>query len=103
MTGPQFRIQNGRLQLGENRAVTLPEGKWVKFELAAELGKPGETGWTLRVTIPDQPPRVFRNLPYGRPGFKALTWVGFMSLATEKTAFYLDNFDLANRRPGEAK
>lgn len=102
-TGPQFRIQNGRLQVGEGRTVTLPVDKWVKFELAATLGKPGKVDWALRLTIPGQPPRVFRDLAPGRPEFKKLTWVGFMSLATKKTTFYLDNFTLSNRRPTNGK
>jgi hypothetical protein len=95
-TGARFTVRDGRLQLGEGRTVALPVGQWVKFELAATLGKPG---WALRVTAPGQSPRVFRNLPYIRPEFKKLTWVGFMSTATVKTAIYLDNFTLSNRQP----
>jgi len=101
-TGPEFRIQNGRLLLGKNRMVTLPAGEWVKFELTATLGTAGQANWALRVTIPGKPPRVFRDLPY-RPEFKKLTWIGFMSLATQKTAFYLDNFTLSNRRPASGE
>ena len=93
-TGPQFLIRDGRLRLDGNRTLELPAGAWIRFELAATLGSPDNKSWELKVSVPGQPPRVFSGLACARPEFKRLTWVGFMSLATEKTAFYLDNFTL---------
>ena len=97
-TGPTFLIHNGRLELGPGAVMDLPAGQWIHFEID---DKPAAAGyrWTLRVTLPGQAPRVFADRPLERPGFKRLTWVGFMSVANEKTTYWLDNFEL---RPQEA-
>lgn len=93
-TGPQFAIRGGRLELGKGRGLELPAGEWIRFEIAASLDSPGQKTWALRITLPGQAPRVFRDLPFARSEFKKLTWVGFTSLATETVSFYLDNFML---------
>ena len=56
--------------------------------------------WALRLTVPGQEPRLFRDLSYSSPEFQQLTWVGFTSNATVKTAFYLDNaeFQAENKK-----
>lgn len=92
-TGVTFLIHNGRLMVGPNATMDLPIGAWIHFEIDdAPAGERHQ--WTLRVTLPGQAPRVFANLAAERPGFKRLTWIGFTSVANEKTAFYLDNFEL---------
>ncbi len=50
--------------------------------------------WRLQVTLPGGQPQSF-EFDNG-PGFKNLTWVGWSSSATDKTAFYLDNIQLRN-------
>ena len=55
--------------------------------------------WSLTVTVPGQSPRVFRDLAFANPGFKTLTWAGFISSADAATSFYLDDFTL-QARPG---
>ena len=91
-TGPQFSVRGAALQVGK-QSVPLPEGQWVKIEIAAAVGE-SPSAWTLRVTAPGKPPQEFRGLAPASPLFKRLTWVGFTSNATEKTAFYLDDFSL---------
>jgi hypothetical protein len=93
-TGPQFAIRDARLQIGRDTALDLPAGQWLHFEISAALGEGAPGNWSLRVTQPGQTPSVFRDLPLADPEFKQLTWVGFTSNATVKTAFYLDNFAL---------
>jgi hypothetical protein len=93
-TGPQFLIRDGSLHLSGKPALALPQGEWVRFEVSAVLGSQDGVRWTLKVNVPGRPPRVFRDLPSARKEFQKLTWVGFMSLATQKTAFYLDEFTL---------
>ncbi|MGV3484934.1 MAG: right-handed parallel beta-helix repeat-containing protein, partial [Planctomycetaceae bacterium] len=93
-TGAQFTIRGSRLQIGNQKPLELPARKWVRFEIAAVLGENAPSSWAVRVTIPGQSPRVFKDLPYSSPEFKQLTWAGFTSNATIKTAFYLDNFEL---------
>jgi hypothetical protein len=98
LTGPQFQIRDGRLLLGGRPRMDLPTGHWTRFEIAATLGSEAETRWALRVTPAGQPPQVFTDLPSTSPAFNRLTWVGFTSLATDTTVFYLDNFALSLNR-----
>jgi hypothetical protein len=101
-TGPQFSIRNARLQVGKNSPLDLPVGQWLRFEIVAALGEGAPANWALRVTVPGQEPRLFRDLPYASPEFRQLTWVGFTSNATVKTAFYLDNLELNCRADEKA-
>lgn len=101
-TGPALQIRAGQLELGGSRRLEIPAGKWIKFEFVSAVGEQSKGDWALRMTIPGQPPRVFRDLPYASPEFKKLTWVGFISAANDKTVFYLDNFVL-RRQTAETK
>jgi hypothetical protein len=98
-TGLAFLVQNGRLHVGPDRAMDLPMNAWIHFEIDDAPGPDGRHTWTLRVGVPGQSPRVFANLAGENPRFKRLTWVGFTSLANEKTTFYLDNFELHVDKP----
>src|SRR5208283_77679 len=61
-TGPQFAIYDGRLTFGTDQALAMPVDAWIHFEIEAGLGDAAKAGWTLRVTLPGQPPREFRHL-----------------------------------------
>lgn len=93
-TGLTFLIRNRRLELGTAGAMDLPADTWIHFEIDDAPGPGNSHLWTLRVLVPGQAPRVFPHLKAEKPDFKRLTWVGFTSLANEKTTFYLDNFEL---------
>ncbi|MCL4201728.1 MAG: right-handed parallel beta-helix repeat-containing protein [Pirellulaceae bacterium] len=97
-TGPQFQIRDGRLLLAGQPRMDVPTGHWIRFEIAATLSSESETRWALRVTPTGQSPQVFTDLPSASPAFNQLTWAGFTSLATDTTAFYLDNFSLSLNR-----
>ena len=92
-TGPQFSLYDLWLTVGDKR-LAVPADTWVHFEIAAGLGKAAKDGWTLRITMPGQATREFRNLRMADARFKRLDWIGFTSNATYKTAFYLDNIVL---------
>ncbi|MBE0540045.1 MAG: right-handed parallel beta-helix repeat-containing protein, partial [Verrucomicrobia bacterium] len=101
-TGPRFNIREARLRLIGGTTMELPENQWVRFEIASGVG-PDSTGtWSLTVTVPGQPPRVFKNLANANPAFKTLTWAGFISDANAVTSYYLDNFTLNARPAGTA-
>ena len=92
LTGPQLRLNAGRLWVNGKNLMELPLGQWLKFEVSAGLD-PANTGeWTLKVAVPDQPPREFKNLPFDNAKFNTLTWIGFTSDANAKTVCYLDDF-----------
>lgn len=91
--GLSFVIRNARLEAGPAGAMDLPIGEWIHVEID-NTPADGRHTWTLRVGVPGQAPRAFVGLQGVDPRFKRLTWIGFTSMANEKTAFYLDNFDL---------
>jgi hypothetical protein len=96
-TGVHLAIRDLRLGLDDGSGMELPEGQWVRFEIAGGVG-PDSTGtWSLTVTLPGQAARHVADLPYRQPAFKVLTWTGFMSTANVVTSFYLDDFGLTVR------
>ena len=98
-TGPEFTIKGGRLLIGGHPMMDIPSGVWVRYHVRAAIGKGRAGKWDLLVTLPGQPPRRFDGLANINPDFDALTWIGFISNATEKTVFYLDDVDLSNKAP----
>lgn len=97
--GPSFTIVGGKLSISGNAVMNIPSGVWGHYEVQAAIGKGAAGKWTLTVTLPGKPPQVFRNLPNGSADFSALTWIGFVSNANDKTVFYLDDVNLTNAAP----
>ena len=95
-TGPSFSILGGKLILGGKPVLDIPAGVWVRYHLRAPIGQGAAGRWDLTVTVPGQAPALFRTLLNGSPNFHTLTWIGFISNATTKTVFYLDDLDLSN-------
>ena len=95
-TGPSFSITGGKLILGGKAVMDIPSGVWGHYQVRAPVGKGAAGRWTLTVTMPGQVPRTFADLANGSADFTALTWIGFISNATDKTIFYLDDVNLAN-------
>ncbi|MEN6337192.1 MAG: right-handed parallel beta-helix repeat-containing protein, partial [Phycisphaerales bacterium] len=95
--GPSFWINGNNLQVAGKTLTTVPTGQWVRFEITAALGKKNSGLWDLTVTLPGETARTFTNLKNGNPAFEKLTWLGFVSNATDKTVFYLDNLDVTNQ------
>jgi len=94
--GPSFTIDGTKLKVAGRTLLEMPVDKWINFEIAAPLGRPNGT-WEMAVTVPGQRPRKFEGLQYGNTKFDKLTWLGFVSNATKKTVFYLDNLELTNK------
>ena len=96
--GPQLAIRNATLRLGKTAVLPLPVREWIHFEILRDLSATAADGWALQLSWPGQSAREFPHLPLASAGFKKLTWIGFMSNATTKTTFYLDNFRLSPGR-----
>jgi hypothetical protein len=94
--GPSFSILGSTLQIAGKALLSLPAEKWIHFEVAADLGTTDSGTWSLTVTVPGEAPRTFQGLKNGSRTFEKLTWLGFTSNATSRTAFYLDNLEIAN-------
>lgn len=74
--------------------MELRAGKWVHFEITADLSQTDGGRWSLTVTEAGGAPRSFHDLPVVNPECRKLNWIGFISNATQRTEFYLDNFVL---------
>ena len=95
--GPGFWVDRAKLKVGGKVLLDLPVGRWVHFEISAALGNKSPGTWDLTVTLPDQKSRGFKGLKNNSSKFDNLTWLGFISNATNKTVFYLDNLQLINK------
>jgi hypothetical protein len=91
--GPSFRVANGSLEIRSGERASLPVGQWARFEVWAQLGKPGGARWGMKVRLPDGTEHQWDDLPCD-DGFEVLSWVGFVSDATEKAVFYLDDIEI---------
>ena len=94
-TGPSLRIAAGGKLVANGRALLdVPAGEWFRVEIACTLGKEADGTYDLVITLPRKPPQSFPALPYPGNKLQRLEWLGFVSLAQEKTVFYLDNIKL---------
>ena len=93
-----FDASRGLLVAGKPLAV-LPLGTWIHVEIVCPLGGKPTGTFDLTLAWPGHSPKVFRQIACGSPKFNRLEWLGFTSLATEKTAFYLDNVKLSTKKP----
>jgi hypothetical protein len=90
-TGPSLQMAGGKLKVGDRELLDYPIGQWVHLEAVAGLGAQATGTWDLSVTLPGQETQRFPGLKVGSPGWKKLTWVGFVSTARQKVVWYLDN------------
>jgi hypothetical protein len=89
--GPSFWIRDGKLTAAGRELLDLPAGQWFHVEIAAKVGSDADGRWDLTIQLPGQDAQRFPGLAVGSPEFKNLTWTGWCSMATDKSAFYLDN------------
>jgi hypothetical protein len=102
-TGPQFMIRDGKLLLGGEPKLAIPEAEWMRLEITCELGGERDGRWQLEVAIPGEEPHLLSDLSCADAKFNKLTWVGFISAATDTTAFYLDNLSLGPSESGKLR
>ncbi len=92
--GPSLGIDaNGQLTASSKPVTTIPTDQWVHFDVVCGLGKQSTGTYDLTVTVPGQPPLHLEKLPCD-PNFKRLDWLGYVSNATDRRVFYLDNVKL---------
>jgi hypothetical protein len=101
--GPSLWIEEGRLRTrGRGARMPIPTGKWIRIRMTARLGAQANGTWDLAVTLPGGETKRFDDLPVGTKGWKTLYWLGFCSLNTTRTAFYLDDVQLSHEPAGTA-
>jgi hypothetical protein len=95
-TGPSLVIDaSGKLLANGKPLTDVPVGTWFRMEIVCNLGKKAGGNYDLTLTLPSQPAKQFASLPCVTPTFNRLEWLGFVSLASSKTAFYVDNVKLS--------
>ena len=104
--GPQFLIRAGALLVGEETHLAIPPDQWLRYHVSARLGTldPGigaagnaEHGvWRLEVRDAGGAPLLDKTFPFAQKDFADLRQVMFVSLATERTACYLDSVRIVN-------
>jgi hypothetical protein len=95
LVGPSITIdETGQLTANGKPLMKVPVRRWVHFDFVAGLGKLATGTYDMTVTVQGQPPATFKKLSVGKPGWKRLRWLGFISLATQKSVIYLDNVKL---------
>jgi hypothetical protein len=94
--GPTITFRGGQLLAAGKPRMDIPLGRWVHVEITAGLGPESTGTWELKVTLPGQTVREFKDLKNVHPQWRKLDWLGFCSTAQEKTVFYLDNLELSN-------
>jgi len=98
--GPSIRITpSGQLTDNGKPLLNVPVGQWVHLDFAVVLGKQATGTYDLTVTVRGQAPRSFKKLPVGTKGWNRLRWVGFISMATDKTTMMLDNVKIGLQKP----
>ena len=95
-SGPTLTVRNGKLSVAGKELAEVPVGQWVHIEVTAKLGSAADDTWSLALTRSDGLKQRFEGLPFTTPGMRRLAWLGFVSNASEKTAFCLDNLVLEN-------
>lgn len=103
--GPSLDIRNGALYVKSVETMKLPERQWIHFVISAGLGEGAEGTWRLEVTLPDGSVKAPPNLTFRDKSWNSLEWMVFVSNATTKTVFYMDNLIIENfpQRPGNSR
>ncbi len=97
VTGPALAVAgDGTLSAAGRSLLKLPLGVWLHLRIVAGLGQQQTGLWTLEVTLPNQAPQTFADLPCGK-GLRQLRWLGWTSHANAVTAYYLDNLKVGPR------
>jgi hypothetical protein len=92
--GPCIYITaEGELEFNEHRpsGVTLPDGEWLRFEIADGIGRYADGRWSLRVT--DEAGEVLfasDDLECG-PKFDRIKWLGFVANGMAPAVMYVDD------------
>ncbi len=93
--GPSIRIEKtGQLKANDEVLVTVPLGEWTHLDIECGLGNSATGTYDLTVTPPDGQATRYEGRACGSDRFRRLEWLGFISLATDRAAFYIDNLEL---------
>jgi Right handed beta helix region len=92
--GPSLWVHGRTLSVAGVDPVLLPLGTWVHFEVRTGAITGVKGTWSLSVQPRGGRRREWTGLRLGSPDWRSLDWLGFVSNATTKTVFRLDNLSL---------
>ena len=102
--GPSLRFMaDGQVRAGDRVLTTVPHSTWVHVEMACILGAKAPGVFELSLTVEGQKAQSFTGLAQGHADCRSVTWIGFVSEATDHAVFYLDNLDFRLLETGHAK
>lgn len=94
-SGPQIAIASNKITWRKGQtSVVIPRDAWVHVEMIGKVGEQADGKWTLRVTLPGEAEKEFMDLPCDKE-WKECAWLGFVSTATAKTTFWIDNLKIS--------
>ncbi len=89
-TGPSVHVTpDGALIASGKKLLTVPIGQWFHVEINYAHGV-----YSVTVTLPGQTPQRFDDLRCS-DGFKAVDWIGFISIGKQGSVYYVDNLKLS--------
>ncbi len=82
---------SGSIAASGERLRDVPVGEWFRVEIECALGKTAPKTYSVTISVPGEAREQFDDIPFTGEGFRELHWLGFVSTATGKAVFYLDN------------
>lgn len=93
--GPSLRFRpDGSVEANGTVVARAAPGTWLHVQITCGLGSAAQGTYDLVIRAGDEALADRSGLACGSPSFRSLEWLGFVSLATERTEFYLDNLCL---------
>lgn len=94
--GPSLILRDGQLLVAGKKLADIPTEQWITAEITCKVGESVTGFWDLKLSLPDGRTLASVHLPLQDPQFRELTWIGWCSMAEDKTIFYLDRVVLTN-------
>ncbi len=97
-TGPSLAFaRDGGVKANGRPVCALTPGAWTRFEITFTLGEKRTGNYTLAVRAKESEKTI--TLPFGKPTFDQLSWLGITTPDNADGCFYLDALKLAISEP----
>ena len=94
LPGPSLKLQNGRLLANGKDLAAAPPNQWLAFEFTMGLGDAATGTYDLALQVGDAAPQTWHEVACAKD-LKSLTWLGFVSLATDVSRWYIDDMTVS--------
>ena len=98
IVGPLFQYQRNSVRANGKKICDVKPGQWAKITVKLDLTGPDSKPRTWTIEVAPQGEKPVTAGPFEcDPLFRELEWIGWLSLAKEKTSFFTDDFKFENR------